>query len=293
MQEIKDLYEKSDLTLFRIYSSKEQKEEDQEIKDLNWQIFSLTFGKFIEHFYKKYGEFEKMSDLLERKISMFTELELDLCKWSINEGKTKLFLPLLDYWKFLSDEEKKAISLNVINLDRWDDDKLIEEKLLEKIENTKKSIDAIETEKNKRQKNSTSSSGSSISKSNSNTSQNNNQEVQQLQSQIANLQNSINQLERNNQSQSQNPSNNASNQQNKQELENLKKQLAEFQNKLQNLQNKSDTSNNSPQPRNSNENTTAEPKKDFPWHIVAPLVVVVVIFGIIIAYLLGKKSNKQ
>lgn len=64
----------------------------------------------------------------------------------LNESKTKLLLPLPDYWKFLSDEEKKTLN-ELINLGCWDDDKLVEEKILEKIENTKKSIGAIETEK--------------------------------------------------------------------------------------------------------------------------------------------------
>lgn len=235
-------------------------------KEFELALFIFQKGSLI------IGEF--MTKWMKKSIRPNDE-ELDLLEKAFDEG-SKVF-------NFFEEKSLITKESNEINQKKLQDCNYMVQQ--------EKKVRRLEKEMKDKQNSSQSSQNSSPendSASNLNIQKNNSQEIQALQSQIISLQSSIKSLE---------ASKNFSDDREK-KLENLKQQLANLQNELQSLQSKSNkpnSNNNSSRLRNSNENSnevnSAEPKKDFPWVIVAPLGITVVIFGIIIAYLLGKKSK--
>lgn len=76
LEEIKSLCDSRDIEFFKTYSSEEEKNKEAEIRELGGVIFFESLGRFFFYFSKKYGEFGKIRNLVEKEQLSYQELEL-------------------------------------------------------------------------------------------------------------------------------------------------------------------------------------------------------------------------
>ncbi|RHZ37515.1 hypothetical protein [endosymbiont GvMRE of Glomus versiforme] len=216
------------------------------------------FLEILGEFAARLGEFRK--NWLEKKLINPTNEELDLFEFFVEE------LFSFTYEEITNEEEKAQIEREFNQLK-----------------------DTIHQEKKKR--------GQSISKDTSGDSSNiskKSQESQKLSQQISELESKVKQLEQEKQP--------GSNSELENKIKDLQSQIKMLRNELEKTQKGSDKSNKISQnlfggkSSTTSENTKndKQPKKEFPWKIVLPLVgIIVLLIGIIIFAFWRKKSKNE